>query len=124
MRFKFWLVGTLFFVLFSVSVSSVAHAAGFTAVWRPSETAPSVRYDYFYVIQEETGDVFVLYTLGQEPLIVNIVKLANIYTGQLFNESLTAKWVMENERRLAEVSRMLNVPLAEVREFYTRQFAE
>lgn len=109
-------IGVCFTLLLLVSWSVLAQ--GLTAVWRPSETAPSTSYHYFYVIHEHTGDIYAIYTNGRYAEITDIIKLGNLFTGEVTRENLTAKWIDENPQVIPVLANIFGVDEETVRAYY------
>lgn len=113
----------LLVLLLSFTFALPALAHGFTAVWRPSETAPSTAYNYFYLIHEETGNIYALFTNGRNFAITDIVKVANLYTGEVTHQNLTAEWVDNNPHVIGYLSELFGVEAETLKQYYQDQLS-
>lgn len=110
-------------IVLTLGVATPSSANGFTAVWRPSEPAPSTAYNYFYLIQEQTGDIYAIFTNGRDHMITDIVKVANLFTGEVTRQNLTAEWVKNNPGAIDHLSELFGVEPNVLRQYYEAQLS-
>lgn len=89
---------------FAVGVPS--HERSFAMVWRPSRGAPANWFNYFYVTDDTTGDIYRVEVDAQKYLVVQVVWEGNILSGQARPISLTRGWLesdFDNVRKMAMI---------------------
>lgn len=88
-----------------------------TAVWRPGYHSPATRFLYFYVTDEDTGDMYRI-DVFESGLVRNVIWAGNLYSGEMREVNLTVNWLREDPANVRTVAEIHGATEEEVRQFY------
>lgn len=87
------------------------------AIWRPGHHAPATWFRYFYVTDEDTGDMYRI-DIFEEGLLRSIIYAGNLYSGEVQEVNLTVNWLRADPANVRTVANIHQVTTEELRQFY------